>query len=1230
MMPQYSCMESYPVQRNQTPFAPYQAFPTPMPMDPAKPGTIYEPWPHGGNYGYPMPCHSCCSHGNFSGYYGFRPCVQAPMPSPMHFCGSPTPYSEAYPSYYAPPPHYSVDLPRYEYEKNVPGSGHCCGCPRHFCNPKEEKSVKIEEQEPDVVEKEESDFVLPIQMKNQPHPIVWIPQEYLHNKGQRKSLEPEVREQEKVPPKTKQSESSSLKYSEQEPGIRNGWLPLDINNLRSLTHGEVGKTTHDQQGKEQKRELPFPVIWMPSYDNKEEEVGKSDNRDRNGAKDQHSDDKKIQFPFPIIWMPPVENKREEAGKKRNNDVNYNIKYEENPPSTFNVVPEKHLGDGSSTNVSGVNKENHAAQGGVEKKKIANQKIIPVEEIDEHKVDNSEETKERGRSVPVNKSSESNARRSSSPTKTPKLPPVCLRVDPLPREKKGSSRSPSPPNSKSHPENGTKDTAGASACLDEKAQQVSNCSKEVESNEKEKKVIEGTQREISGNDDGDQMDVSQVPINLPMESMADVCTKLVPDKIEVGATGCPIEKGQEASNVSNAATEEAEEVRKATEAAKSLDAEVKLEKKTLSDVGAAIAIQSAYRGFDVRRWEPLKKLKQIAEIRKQLVDVRNDIQALESSYNVQIDNKQKVVIGETIMRLLLKLDAIQGLPPSLRDVRKSLARQLVTLQEKLDSLVIKNFQESETKVSTSKTAENIDVEVQNRESMQKQEKEEAIDHDEKESSLQDVYESSHDGTKPCGAQPPHVSDSELSLKNEEALVSLFENEVRHTNVEDDLRTRPMAFDDMKHGEGNAEILMEPKDEVVDRELEASSMMVIKKDKTEDDSDADQFVQVPLAVEVTTDSEIHGSSLEASHVTCAQAKDLEEPPHGMIDDKPVTSQFEEDKQFEMDKNEVLQASKVERTLEGTFLTEIDGAMAPDENADMSIEQVPVGLIDGDSALSEVGKRGEAEMEKNNNTLVKDECEVAIDLNPSELPTEKEIKQLNEEAEKSSVVLPEECVKVVCEEDKELPSYLASEGEKERQDGNGIRNCVPEPVESQLMVSFEKENPEDAARGKVEPIENNEEDNDLPLVTTREEEGKEKRERKVEVEGGELECMENEKMQDQEAGYETTKGVVHVEHVEQKGESLPASPTTDSPLSVDGTGEEFETNRKLKEENEKLKEMMEKLLKAGKEQLDCISNLTGRVKNLEKKLATARKKNPRTRLVKRSNIPPTKERVADAVAY
>ncbi|KAK1376782.1 hypothetical protein POM88_032975 [Heracleum sosnowskyi] len=103
----------------------------------------------------------------------------------------------------------------------------------------------------------------------------------------------------------------------------------------------------------------------------------------------------------------------------------------------------------------------------------------------------------------------------------------------------------------------------------------------------------------------------------------------------------------------------------------------------SEAEAAVIIQSVYRGFEVGRWEPLKKLKEIARIEGELNKVRLDVQNLVSSGSGNID-KQRMVIGETIMKLLLQLDTMQGLHPSVRNIRKYVAKGLVSLQEKLDS------------------------------------------------------------------------------------------------------------------------------------------------------------------------------------------------------------------------------------------------------------------------------------------------------------------------------------------------------------------------------------------------------------------------------------------------------------------------------------------------------------------------------------------------------------------
>lgn len=534
-----------------------------------------------------------------------------------------------------------------------------------------------------------------------------------------------------------------------------------------------------------------------------------------------------------------------------------------------------------------------------------------------------------------------------------------------------------------------------------------------------------------------------------------------------------------------------------------------------------------------------------------------------------------------------------MPPSLRDIRKSLARELVNLQEKLDSFMIKNFRQSETEVSTSKTVDRIDEEVQNRASMLKQEKQEATEHVEKERSLHVVYESHHDTVEPCETQLPHMIDSGHSSGDEETSVSLSQSSVQHTIAKNDLQTLPMEIQDIKHRETNSGPFMEPKDEEVNGELEASLTMVTVTEKAEDAFDPNQFVQVPLAVENTKDSEVQGTNLEASHL------DVEELPHGVIDNEPITIEFENDKQIEMDKMQ----------------------MTPGKDADMAFEvvHVPVELIDQDS---EFGKHGQAEMEENENLPGKNKCEGAIDLAQKEVPAEKD-EQLDEAAEHSSVVEPEaeERVRVDCEEDEEISGCVDPGKETEHQEGNETINHVPEPEESRVKASLEEKYNGGA---KEEPTETDGEANEqLPLTTT-EDEGKETHERKVEK-MRKLEFMEDEKMQDQEDGFETTKDdEVHAEHVEQEGESpLPASPTY-SLVSVDETGTEFETNNKLKEENVKLKEMMEKLLETGKEQLDVISNLTVRVKDLEKKLATTRKKKRRTRTVKRSYIPPVKERV------
>ncbi|CAM9004247.1 unnamed protein product [Rhodiola kirilowii] len=121
-----------------------------------------------------------------------------------------------------------------------------------------------------------------------------------------------------------------------------------------------------------------------------------------------------------------------------------------------------------------------------------------------------------------------------------------------------------------------------------------------------------------------------------------------------------------------------------------------EGKSLSEDAAAVRIQSAYRGYEERKWQSLQKLRQIAKVREQISGIKHRIQALETDPEVHKGEieRQRLMIGETIMSLLLTLDTIQGLHSSIRDIRKSVAKELVSLQEKLDSFHGQRYRESE--------------------------------------------------------------------------------------------------------------------------------------------------------------------------------------------------------------------------------------------------------------------------------------------------------------------------------------------------------------------------------------------------------------------------------------------------------------------------------------------------------------------------------------------------------
>uniref|UniRef100_A0A0A8ZMB3 BAG domain-containing protein n=1 Tax=Arundo donax TaxID=35708 RepID=A0A0A8ZMB3_ARUDO len=280
---------------------------------------------------------------------------------------------------------------------------------------------------------------------------------------------------------------------------------------------------------------------------------------------------------------------------------------------------------------------------------------------------------------------------SSTTKHSKLPPICLRVDPLPRKKSrnGSSRSPSPP-TRNDADKAKKDVKEAQSQNLEPKQSDTN--KHITVSELKEKLPDEAKKgmELSS-------DTVQASSTSKDGQKEEVPTSKDDQEVQASSTSIkaqetsPVKSLQGGSTQENAGAEslqggdksrnDDDEIKVQSEASKDY---ARLCRIDLSEPDAAVRIQSAYRGYDVRRWQPLDKLRKIRDVHEQMQGVSRQLESLEASSKKPTE-KEQVAIGETIMNLLLKLDTIQGLHPSVREARKSVARELICLQEKLDSL-----------------------------------------------------------------------------------------------------------------------------------------------------------------------------------------------------------------------------------------------------------------------------------------------------------------------------------------------------------------------------------------------------------------------------------------------------------------------------------------------------------------------------------------------------------------
>lgn len=96
--------------------------------------------------------------------------------------------------------------------------------------------------------------------------------------------------------------------------------------------------------------------------------------------------------------------------------------------------------------------------------------------------------------------------------------------------------------------------------------------------------------------------------------------------------------------------------------------------------AAIKIQKLFRGFLVRR-----NLKFVRKIEEELNEIELKFKRDEDMDRIVKADKERLQIGEMLMRLLFRLDSVRGV----RDYRKRIIRRVISIQEVLDSIASGN-------------------------------------------------------------------------------------------------------------------------------------------------------------------------------------------------------------------------------------------------------------------------------------------------------------------------------------------------------------------------------------------------------------------------------------------------------------------------------------------------------------------------------------------------------------
>lgn len=518
--------------------------------------------------------------------------------------------------------------------------------------------------------------------------------------------------------------------------------------------------------------------------------------------------------------------------------------------------------------------------------------------------------------------------------------------------------------------------------------------------------------------------------------------------------------------------------------------------------------------------------------------------------------------------------LQGLLPSIRDSRKALARELVSMQEKLDTVMVSQPKECSEKDCIIQTRRDIGSrETQNELGTFKNESEVAHDNEkmlkeQEKSRLSQLESVVSEGQEIC-EKPSLGSEAAQGRCDSEKDLSVTPSESSsHPELVCELQVEGEA----PHNEGTEVIMPELKEiETLYPELPRSiELPSISEEKTS----SDELVNYTVEGASSDSNDLIDPSREPPEQMLDNVSDLDK--NGQVGKEKIEFQGNDDTISELFPVHFTKEDNVKSEAEDVIITEKDG----DTNL---LTELPLEVVEDDNVPAE-----EPEQIKQVEVEVPSSEKAWSDMAPETNSPEHEasLNKVNmESAVDDTQILTEELLGEAGAENEETEPIMSTVNDKD----------TDHPLVEAALTSISTSECE-----KKEEAEQEEIKEDLTEKKTPQTDEAERTIEDLTMKGHE-ECPEA----------ECTDKVDEILHDSEdtRLDVIVATPST--PRSI----EDFmvERDNKLIEENAKLREMMEKLMEAGKEQLNLISSLTGRVKDLERKLS--KKRRLKTRRPKKS---------------